>query len=111
MAMAAASQALKGFGAPEIVAYCNRIEELCKKIGDAPQIFYSHYFLANFNWLRGNHKIAFNFTEQMMQHAQKAKDAEKVALSHYLQGTLHFYLGNLTPAIENLKKMNSLLCS
>ena len=106
MAIAAASQSMKGFGTPEIVTYCNRIEELCKKIGDAPQIFYALYFLANFNWLRANNKIAFNFTAQMMQQAQKAKDAEKVALSHYLQGTLYFYLGNLTPAIENLKKMN-----
>ena len=106
MPIAAASQSMKGFGTPEIVTYCNRIEELCKKIGDAPQIFYAFYFLANFNWLRANHKIAFNFTAQMMQQAQKAKDAEKVALSHYLRGTLYFYLGNLTPAIENLKKMN-----
>ena len=107
MAITAASQSLKGFGAPEIITYCNRIEELCKKIGDAPQIFNAHYFLAQFHWLRADHKIAYNFTEKMMQHAQKVKDAEKVALSCFMQGMLYFYLGNLTQAIENLKKMNS----
>ena len=107
MAITAALQSLKGFGAVEVVSNCNRIEELCKKIGDVPQIFYSLYFLANFNWLRANHKTAFIFTEQMMKHAQKTKDPEKIALTHYLQGTLYFYLGNLTAAIEHLKKMNS----
>jgi serine/threonine protein kinase/predicted ATPase len=107
MAMAAAAQALKGFGTPEMVAYCNRIEELCKKIGDAPQIFDSLFFLTNFNWLRANHKKAFNFSAQMMQQAQTAKDEDKVALSHFLQGALHFSLGNLTQAIQNLEKMNN----
>ena len=107
IAITAAAQSLKGFGAPEIVTYCNQIEELCKKIGDVPQIFYAHYFLAQFNWLRADHEIAYNFTEQLMQHALKAKDAEKVALSQFMQGMLDFYLGNMTPALENLKKMNS----
>ena len=107
MAMAAASQSLKGFGTPEMVAYCNRIEELCKKIGSASQIFHSLFFLTNFNWLRANHKIAFNFSSQMMQQALTAKDEDKVALSYSLQGALHFNLGNLTQAIENLKKMNN----
>ncbi len=107
MAMANASQSLKGFGTPEIVTYCKRIEELCKKIGDAPQIFYAHYFLAHFYWLRADHEISYYFTEQMMQNAQKVKDAEKVALSHYMQGMLYFYLGNVKPALEHLEKMNS----
>jgi serine/threonine protein kinase/tetratricopeptide (TPR) repeat protein len=107
MAMATASQILRGFGTSEIIAYCNRIEELCKKLGDAPQVFYSLYFLSHINWMLGNHKIAFKFTTQMMQHAQKVNDAEKVAITHWLQGTLHFYLGNLIPSLEQLNKMNN----
>ena len=107
MALAAASQTIKGFGTSEVVSYCSRIEELCKEIGDAPQIFDSLYFLTNFNWLRANHKIAFNFTSQMMRNALKANDLEKVALTHHLQGTLYFSLGNLPSSIEHLKEMNS----
>jgi serine/threonine protein kinase/tetratricopeptide (TPR) repeat protein len=106
-AMAVASQALKGFGTPEIAAYCNRIEELCKKMGDAPQIFYSQYFVAQINWMLGNHKIAFNISTQMMQYAQKVKDEEKIAITHCLQGSLRFHLGKLKFSLENLKKMDS----
>ena len=106
-AMAAASQALKGFGTPEIAAYCNRIEELCKKMGDAPQIFYSQTFVTMINWMLGNHKKAFNITTQMMQYAQKAKDEEKIAITHCLQGSLSFHLGKLKPSLEHLKKMDS----
>jgi len=107
MAMVAAYQIHKGFGAPEVTACCNRMEELCKKMGDTPQTFYSQYFLAHLNWMLGNHKIAFKFTTQLMQHAQKAKDAEKIAITHCLQGTLSFYLGKLMSSLEHLKKMNS----
>lgn len=107
MATASASQSLKGFGTPEIVTYCSRIEELCKKIGDAPQIFYAHYFLAHFHWLRADLQISYHFTEQMMRDAQKGKDEEKIALSYYMQGMIYFYLGNMAPALENLRKMNA----
>lgn len=106
-AMAGASQSLKGFGTPEIVSYCDRIEDLCNKMGDAPQNFYSQYFLAFNYWMVGNHKIALNFTEQLMQQAQKAKDAEKIAITQVLQGSLSFYLGKLKPSLEHLKKTNS----
>ena len=111
MATASASQSLKGFGTPEIVTYCSRIEELCKKIGDAPQIFYAHYFLAHFHWLRADLEISYYFTEQMMRDAQKVKDEEKIALSYYMQGMIYFYLGNMAPALENLRKMNVVLYS
>jgi tetratricopeptide (TPR) repeat protein len=107
MATASASQSLKGFGTPEIVTYCSRIEELCKKIGDAPQIFYAHYFLAHFHWLRADLEISYYFTEQMMRDAQKVKDEEKIALSYYMQGMIYFYLGNMAPALENLRMMNA----
>lgn len=107
MALVAASQTIRGFGASEVVSYCNRIEELCKRFGDAPQIFDSLYYLSFFNWLCANHKTAFNFTEQMMRIALKANDTEKAALTHFMQGTLYFHLGNFSSSIEHLKEMNS----
>jgi predicted ATPase len=55
----------------------------------------------------GNHKVALKFTTQMMEHAQNVKDAEKIAITHWLQGTLYFYLGKLISSLEQLNKMNS----
>jgi tetratricopeptide (TPR) repeat protein len=106
-ALATAYQILIGFDGPEVTACCNRMEELCEKMGDTPQNFYSQYFLAHINWMLGNHNKAFNFTTQLMQQAEKAKDAEKVSLTHCLQGSLSFYLGKLIPSLEHFKQMNS----
>jgi serine/threonine protein kinase/tetratricopeptide (TPR) repeat protein len=106
-ALAASLQATKGFGAPEVVSHCGRIEELCRKMGEVPQIFYSFVFLTNYHWQRAEHNTALNITQQMLKSAQKTKELEKLALTHSLQGALYFNLGKFSAAINNLKKMNS----
>jgi serine/threonine protein kinase/tetratricopeptide (TPR) repeat protein len=107
MALAAALQATKGFGAPDVVLHCDRIEELCGKFEQVPQVFYSLIFLTNFHWQRGNHNMALNTARQMMNSANITKEPEKLAITHSIQGSLFFNVGKFSEAIGNLRKMNS----
>lgn len=107
IALAASLQAMQGYGPPEVVATFGRIQELCQKMAESPQIFYALYFLANFHWLRAEHDTAFEFTQQMMSLAQKTDDPLSLALSHSLQGNLSFNIGRLSSALEHLDHMNT----
>jgi len=107
IALAASLQATQGYGAPEVASTCERIQELCQKMAGSPQIFSALYFLANFHWLRAEHGAGFEFTEQMMNIAQKEDDPLSLALTHTLQGTLSFSMGKLSAAREHLDYMNA----
>jgi predicted ATPase/predicted Ser/Thr protein kinase len=106
MALAASLQAIYGYGAPEVSSVCGRIRELCQKMPESPQLISALYFLANYHWLRAEHRTSLDFTEQMMSLAQKADDRLNLAVTHSLHGTLSFIMGEWSSALEHLAQMN-----
>jgi predicted ATPase len=105
--LAASLQATHGYGAPEVSSACGRIRELCQRMAGSPQIVYAFYFLANYHWLRAEHGAALEFTEQMMNLAQKVDDPLSLAVTHSLHGTLSFIMGEWSSALEHLGQMNA----
>jgi len=106
IALAASLQATQGYGAPEVSSTCGRIVELCQSMAGSPQIFNALYFLVTHHWLRGEHVKALEFAERMMSFAESAGDPLLPALTHSLQGTLSFNMGNLPAALDHLSRMN-----
>jgi len=107
IALAAALQAILGYGAPQVSTVYARMMELCQKMAESPQIIYALYFLANFNWLRAEHGAALELTERMMNLARKADDRLTLAVTHSLHGTLSFIMGEWSSALGYLRQMNA----
>ena len=105
--LAASQQAIHGYGAPEVSSTYGRMKDLCQKVGESPHVIYALYFLANYHWLRAEHATALEFTEHMMNLAQKADDPLSLAVTHTLHGTLSFIIGRLSSALEHLEHMNA----
>lgn len=107
MALATSLQAIHGYGAPEVLSTYGRIMELCQQIGESPQLSYALYLLTFFHWLRADYDTALKLTEQMLNLAQSAEDPLNLVLTHAMQGTLCFNIGELSSALEHLEKMNA----
>src|SRR5262249_26835541 len=66
--------ATKGFSAPEVERVYARALELCRRIGETPQLFRVLFGLQLFYIVRGKHTTAHELAEQLLTLAQRLQD-------------------------------------
>jgi class 3 adenylate cyclase/predicted ATPase/ABC-type lipoprotein export system ATPase subunit len=103
-ALANASIAAKGFGAPETIVAFNRALELCKQIGSSPQIFAVLSGLVGVHLMGGEIEKARAVAQEQLTLAQKSNDATALLLGHRILGMSLFSLGELAASKEELDK-------
>ncbi len=100
-----ALQATRGLAVPEVGRTFGRAQELCRQMGETPQLFPVLGLLITFYGTRGEHETAHEVAEQFLSLAERANDPLLVAMAHWMVGWNCVPRGKLTevePHLEHL---------
>jgi predicted ATPase/DNA-binding winged helix-turn-helix (wHTH) protein len=96
--------ATKGWAAPEVEKTYARARELCKQIGETPQLFPALAGLYRFYLVRGQYQTGRGLAEQLLQLAQSIQDPTLLMAAHGALGDVLCFLGELVAAREHLEQ-------
>ena len=96
--------AAKGYGDAEVAQVYTRARQLCRQIGDTPQIFPVLLGLSIYFVVRGELHTARELGEQLLSLAQREQDPVLLVEAHYALGVTCFWLGEFTLARDYLHK-------
>jgi TOMM system kinase/cyclase fusion protein len=99
-----ALMATKGFGAPEVQHAYDRARELCRQVGETPQLFPVLRGLATFYIVRAESQTANELAEELLRLAQSAQDPAMLVEAYSMLGTTSFYLGEIASARVHLEQ-------
>ena len=105
LALGVSLQATKGYGAPEVGRAFARARELCRQVGETPQLFPVLGLLLIFYSIQGEHQTGHEIAEQLLNLAERAEDPLLVAIAHWQLGVQLLFLGELTEAQAHLEQM------
>ena len=89
----------KGYAAPEVERALARARELCRQLGETPQVFPVLHGLWAFYVMQAEHKTARELAEEQLRLAQQHQpDSALLLQSHYTLGLSLFYLGQFAQA-------------
>jgi len=100
--------AINGYAAPEVERAFARARELCKQLGELPELFPALFGLWAVFLLRGELRTAYALAEQVMRLAQGAHDPALLIMAHTALGDTSFSMGKLLPAMEHFELALSL---
>jgi class 3 adenylate cyclase/predicted ATPase len=90
--------ATKGFAAPEVERVYARALELCKQVGDTPQLFPALWGSWLFYNLQGKLQTARELAARLLSLARSAQDAALLLEAHHALWFTSFFCGELTAA-------------
>jgi predicted ATPase len=97
-------QATKGFAAPEVGHVYARARELCRQVGETPQLFPVLWGLWWFYEVRGKVQTARELAEQLLTLTQRQQDLAFLLQAHRAMGQTLFWLGELVLARAHLEQ-------
>jgi predicted ATPase len=103
MILASALTVTKGFAAPDVERTYARTRELCRQVGDTPQLFPVLWGLWLFYIARAEFKVASEVTSQYIHLAHALRDTMSRVDARYMSGVTAFYLGELVSAHKELE--------
>jgi predicted ATPase len=99
-----ALMATKGFGAPEVQHAYDRARELCRQVGETPQLFPVLRGLSTFYIVRAELQTAHELAEELLRLAQHAQDPTMLVEAYSMLGTTSFYRGEVASARVHLEQ-------
>jgi class 3 adenylate cyclase/predicted ATPase len=108
IALGAPLIATKGHGALEVEYAYNRALELCRQMGESPQLVSALLGLWRFYTVRGELRTAYELAEQLVTRAQNLQDLGLLLEAHLSLGITLFYRGELPIARIHLEQAMTL---
>jgi predicted ATPase len=96
--------ATKGYTAPEVEKAYTRALELCRQIGETPQLFPVLFGLRTFYHVQGELQTACELGEQLFSLAQSVQDPALLLEAHRALGSTLYFLGELASAHTHLEQ-------
>jgi class 3 adenylate cyclase/tetratricopeptide (TPR) repeat protein len=96
--------ATKGYGVPEVEQAYARARELCRQVGETPQLFPVLRGLSAFYIARAELQTACELAEQLRRLAQNAQNPAMLVEASQMLGTTLFYLGEVAQARVHLEQ-------
>jgi DNA-binding winged helix-turn-helix (wHTH) protein/predicted ATPase len=90
--------AARGFGAVEVEPMYLRARELCRELGDTPQLFPALWGLWLFDWGRGSPGMAHSLAEDLLALARKQEDPAVMLQAYHAMWATSFSIGELQAA-------------
>jgi len=87
-----------GAGAFEVGETYAQARELCRRVGETPQLFHVLWGLRAFHVVRGEYQTGRELGEQMLRLAQSVQDPLLLLGAHYALGTSLLFLGEFALA-------------
>jgi len=88
----------KGFTAPEVGANHARTLDLCRQVGETPQLFPALVGAGAFYLMRAELQTARELAERLFLLAQRAQDSALLMEAHYVLGNVLYSLGEVVSA-------------
>jgi predicted ATPase/class 3 adenylate cyclase len=95
---------VRGYGDPEVEQAYTRARELCRQIGEAPQLFSTLLGLSIYFVVRAELQTARELGEQLLDIARGVKDPVLLVEAHYALGVTGFWLGEFVFARNHLEQ-------
>lgn len=104
LALGQASIAAKGFAAAETGRAYGRARELCRELGDVPELFPALYgrFIVHFQ--RAELAVAHEAAQELLRLAEDRDDAAARVTGHRIVGSALYHLGKLAESRDHLEK-------
>jgi DNA-binding winged helix-turn-helix (wHTH) protein/predicted ATPase len=102
--LGAALTAVKGYGAAEVEQAYLRSRELCREMGDPPELFPALRGLAAFYVGRAKYEAARELGEQLLALAGETGDDAHYLEGHLSLGATFYFVGDFTSALAHLEK-------
>jgi predicted ATPase len=103
-----AFMAIRGYAAPEVEACYQRARELCRELGDTPQLVPVLHGLWTYHIVRAQHADALALGEQVLELGAATEDDGLLVQGNMEVGWSHFFLGELEQAREHLERVLAL---
>ena len=94
----------KGLGTPEVEKAYTRARELCRQVGETPQLLPVLFGLCRFYNIRAEHQTARELGEQLLRLAQLAQEPTHLVGTHYTLGGTLYWLGEFASARSHLEQ-------
>ena len=108
VALGAPLMATRGYAAPEVEKVFARALDLCRQVGETPQLFTALRGLRTFYQIRGDSPTAYELGEQLLRLAERAGDAALLLEAHYSLGAALFWTGDFGRAHEHFERVHEL---
>jgi predicted ATPase len=108
VALGRALMAIRGYTAPEVVQVFSRSRELCRQLGETPQLLPVLFGLWAFYLVRGELETARGLGEEMLAMAQRVQDPSLLIVAHWSLGVTFYNLGAFVPAQAHLEQVRNL---
>ena len=105
IALRAPLTAAWGYASPELGRVYTQAGELCKQIGESPQLFVVLTGQQAFCLTRGETKKALKLAEQLVSLSQSSQDPVQVMLANWFLGLTLLYLGEFSSARASLEQV------
>jgi class 3 adenylate cyclase/predicted ATPase len=99
-----AYMAISGYAAPEVEACYRRARELCRELGDTPQLVPVLHGLWGYHVVRAQHTSALALGEQVLELGTANDDDGLLLQGNMEVGWSHFFLGEPEQAREHLER-------
>jgi class 3 adenylate cyclase/predicted ATPase len=103
LALGQASIAAKGFAAPETGRAYARAHELCRGLGDVPELFPALYGQSVFHFQRGELAAAHEVAQELRRSAEERGDAAAWVTGHRMMGSASCQLGRLAESRDHFE--------
>jgi TOMM system kinase/cyclase fusion protein len=94
----------RGWAAPEVGRVHSRAQELCRQIGETPQLFPILHGVWTFHFIRAELRTAQELGEQMLTLAQSTQDSTLLLEAHRTLGESLYVRGELVPAQHHFEQ-------
>ncbi|MBI3247492.1 MAG: AAA family ATPase [Deltaproteobacteria bacterium] len=94
----------KGNGSPEVKDTYARALELCRQLGETPQLLPVLFGLRAAYTSQGDYQMARKLAEQGLRLAQSVQGTTSLLLAHMGMGITLYFLGEFVPALDHLEQ-------
>jgi predicted ATPase len=105
LALGPAYMAIRGYAASEVEACYERARELCRELGDTPQLAPVLHGLWSYYFVRAQHTSALALGEQVLQLGAATNDDGLLLQGNMEVGWSHHFLGELEQARKHLERV------
>ena len=96
--------AIEGYGATEVGIVYTRARELCRQLGERPEISEVLWGLRTFYALRSELTAAREIGDEVLGLAERSEDRELAMRGHWMMLSTCMHLGEFAPAAEHFEK-------
>jgi len=96
--------ATKGYAVAEVEQVYSRARELCRQVGETPQLFSVLFGLWAFHIVRAEDEVALELAEQLVSLAQNTQDSVLLVAAYFALGETRLLLGEFVSARAYLEQ-------